>query len=391
MKLKLLFTYIIIQLFVSNTKGRDTLFFEVRNDTVIFYLDNVGDITTKKRAEFYRETVMGDSLGFYNNISDFYLNNHIAFKYLYDSKCDKQLVTSYYKNGQIKYTGYSNNFLRDSLWTFYYDNGNLKKKIIYTEDKPFVKEFYKKNGKSVFTNATGKYKDKINAIYKNPTEHSISGKIRNGKMEGGWNWSEKTCQGKEYFKNGEFVKTETYGINDGFKDPRIITKLCGYDKHEFVEIFKFIAIPNENDRENKEVRLSGIPVNFSNNEDIRFSTDDFDSSIKYKGESNLSKTFANDLALVLKSIDSNSDFWTFVQFSVLESGAIENVKVHSNNEMIVKPFEDFIKKINTFEPRIRGNQNIRCDIYLSIIFAGNKIYFPEYNYNNLPIYLYEYQ
>lgn len=389
MKLKLLNTFIIVHLFVFNTEGSDTLFFEVKGDTIKLYLDNVGDITTKKRAEFYRLTVIGDTLGFNNNISDFYLNNNIAYKYLHDSEIDKYRVTSYYKNGQIKFTGYSDNYLRDSLWTFYYDNGAIQKRVIYTKDEPFVKEFYKKSGKAVFTNANGKYKDIINALFKNPTEHSISGKIRNGKMDGGWNWREEMCQGKEYFKNGKFVKAETYGLNDGFKDPRIITKLCGYDKHEYVEIYKFIAIPREIDRENKRVRLTGIPVTFSNSEHISFSTNDFKSSIKYKGDSHLSKTLANDLALILDSIGSNSDFWSFVQFSVLETGTVENVKVHSNNKMIIKPFEDNLKKIDKFEPQKRGDQSIECDIFICILFEEGKFYFPEYNYNNLPINLFE--
>lgn len=362
MKLKLLSTFVIIPLFISNTIGSDTLFFEVKADIIRFYLDNVGDITTKQRAEFYRETIIGDSLGFNNNISDFYLDNNIAYRYLYDPLCNMQRVTSYYKSGQIKYTGFAHNFLRDSLWTFYYDNGNIQKKVIFKKDEPFVKEFYKKTGKAVFTNANGKYKDRINALYKIPTEHTISGKISNGKMEGGWNWSEETCKGMEYFKAGEFVKIETFGLNDGFIDPKIITKLCGYDKHEYVEIFKFIAIPKENDRENKNIRLNGIPVTFSNIEHISFSTDDFESSIKYKDDTNLSKTLAKDLALYLKSIGSNSDFWSLVQFSVLETGIVENVKVHSNKKNIIEPIEEFIKKTDNFEPQKRGDKSIRCDV-----------------------------
>lgn len=388
MKFKLLFTYIIIHLIIANTRGNDFIFFEVHGDTLRIYLDNVGDITTKKKAEFYRETYIGDSLGFYNNISDFYLDNSIAYTNVYDSVCAKQRVTSYYKNGQIRYTGYLDNFMRDSLWTFYYENGTVQKRVIYTKDESFVEEFYKKNGKAVFTNANGKYEDRINALYKDPTKHSISGKIENGKMEGGWNWREETCQGKEYFKNGKFVKTETYGLNDGFKDPRIITKLCGYDKHEYVDIFKFITIPKENDRENKNVRISGIPVNFSNREHISFSTDDLKSSIRYKGEPNLSKTFANDLALNLKSIGLNSDFWSFIQFSVLKTGAIENVQVHSNNKKIIKPLEERIKKMNNFEPQKKGEQSIGCDIFVCVLFTKGKFYFPEYNYNNLSINLF---
>ncbi|MPQ48828.1 hypothetical protein GCQ56_17645 [Marinifilum sp. N1E240] len=387
MKLKLLFTYLLVLLFVSITKGSDILFFEVKGDTIRIYLDDVGDITTKNRAEFYRETIIGDSFGFSNNTCDFYLDNTIAYKYLNDSIVDKHRVTSYYKNGQIKFTGYSDNFLRDSLWTFYYDNGLIQKKIIYTKNEPFVKEFYKKNGKVVFLNANGKYKDKINALYKNSKKHFISGKISNGKMEGGWNWRERTCQGKEYFENGVFVRTETYGIHDGFKNPRIITKLCGYDKHENVEIYKYISIPRENDRENKNVRLIGVPVNFRNN-DISFSTNDFKSSIKYKGYSNIGTALANDIALILKSINSNDNFWSLVQFSVLETGVVDNVKVHSNNKMIIKPFEENLKKLNKFEPQRRDDQSIGCDIFVCILFIEGKFYFPEYNYNNLSINLF---
>jgi antitoxin component YwqK of YwqJK toxin-antitoxin module len=388
MKLKLLFTFIIIHVFIANTKGEGFKFFEVRGDTIRIYLDNVGDIVTKNKAEFYRETFIGDSLGFFNNISDFYLDNSIAYTNVYDSVCDKQQVASYFKNGQLRHTGFLDNFMRDSLWTFYYDDGSVQKKVIYNKDEPFVKEFYKKNGKAVFTNANGKYEDRINALYKDPTEHFISGKIKNGKMEGGWNWRAEHCQGKEYFKNGEFVKTETYGLNDGFKDPRIITRLCGYDKHEYVEFFKFITIPQENERENKNVRLSGIPVNFSNSEHISFSTDDLKSSIRYKGEPNLSKIFATDLASNLKSIGLNRDFWAFIQFSVLETGAVENVQVHSNYKKIINPIEEKIKRMNNFEPQKKGEKSIGCDIFLCVIFTQGKFYFPEYNFNNLSINLF---
>jgi hypothetical protein len=339
------------------------------------------------RAYSHRETLIGDSLGFYNNISDFYLDNSIAYTNVYDSVCNKQQVISYYKNGQIRNTGYLDNFMKDSLWTFYYENGTVQKRVIYTKDEPFVKEFYKKNGKAVFTNANGKYEDRINALYKNLTEHSISGKIENGRMEGKWNWRGETHQGKEYFENGKFVKTETYGLNDGFINPRIITQLCGYDKHEYVEIFKFITIPKENDRENKNVRLRGIPVNFSNS-DISFSTDDLKASISYKGEPNLGKTFANDLALNLKSIGLNIDFWSFIQFSVLETGAIDNVQVHSNYKKIIKPLEEKIKEMNNFEPQKKGEQSIGCDIFVCVLFSEGKFYFPVYNYNNLSINLF---
>ena len=100
-------------------------FFSVGNDTITFYLNGVGDITTKKKANYYRKTqISRKSFNYSNSISDFYMNGQIAFSSNIINGFLNGKASAFYKNGTAKFNGFYSNSSKDSLWNFYYSNGN---------------------------------------------------------------------------------------------------------------------------------------------------------------------------------------------------------------------------------------------------------------------------
>lgn len=361
-------------------------FFRVNHDTITFFLNENGDITVKSKAVLLRKAKLdSSSFSYSGNVSDYFINNKKTYEASYYNNKPNGNVKCYYLNGNLKYNGYYNNYIRDSIWTFYYDNGNVEKVILYNNNIPLVKEFYKKNGKMVFDDGNGKFRTTIR-YGKEPLECRISGRIRNGKMDGGWYWKGDNAHGKEYFKNGEYIKTETYGLNDGYNDPRIIS-ITGYDIHENIAIFDFIAIPSESDKNSK--RLKGIPVTFKS-KDIETSVS-FNSSsssnqpLKYRDSPNIREMFSNDIINHIfkeKNNKQKNNFWLIIQFSISEDSKIENIMTFSNNIDTDQVIQEFLKSNNNFKAPIINSHYVNCNIYLSILYMDNTLYIPNYRYNN---------
>ena len=153
-------------------QNHEIFFTKFKNDTLIFYLDEVGDLTTKSNAFLYRKAYIDNKDFIYEGqVVDYYIENSKAYECHYRRGILSGEVKCFYKNGLLKYHGYYNESLKDSLWIFYYDNGNKEKIVRYRNDVPFLKEYYKKNGKPVFVEGNGKYKGTIISGYKQTAKY----------------------------------------------------------------------------------------------------------------------------------------------------------------------------------------------------------------------------
>lgn len=237
----------------------------------------------------------------------------------------------------------------------------------------------------VFNDGNGKLKSTI--LYgEKPLPCTISGKIVDGKMEGAWHWNGDYAQGIEYFENGEYIKTENFGLNDGFNNPRVIS-ITGYEPHENVTLFNFIAIPQESNKSSVEVK--GIPLVFkSEHIATSISLDSLSTNnlpLKYKNSPNLGHEFTRDFSnYILEEKNSKQihDFWCFIQFTVDEEGKTENIHTYSNKKEIEQTIFEYLTDNNDFRPSTINNKTVKCDVYLNIFYMDSALYVPEYRYDN---------
>jgi|GEM_PF-1536684 Uncharacterized protein conserved in bacteria len=384
----LLFFLLVAFSFPAFSQQKDeNIFFNTNNDTLVLYFNAGGNITTKLNAVFYRKAILDKEVFNYNGtVSDYFINNQKAYECNFSSKELNGIVRCFYSNGNLQYIGHFNNYNKDSVWTYYYDNGNIEKVIQFMDSIPIIKELYKRNSKVVFNNGNGRYISKI--LYSDaPLECTITGKVVNGKMEGAWHWTGTYAQGIEYYSNGKYVRTENYGLNDGFKNPRIIS-ITGFDPHENVNIFDFFTLPQESIQ--RDMTLKGIPFAFKGNQiatSISFNSSSSNNlPLKYKTSSNLKKEFSwdfsNHLSKVIKSNQINF-FWCFIQFEVNKNNQVKNISVYSNNEIIELDIKKYLSNITDFESARINNEDVTCDIYLNLYFENNTLYIPNYHYGNI--------
>ncbi len=342
-------------------RNDEDIFFKLRGDTIMFYLDNVADITVKSNAYFHRTVCIDEQdFEYTGKVVDTFIDNGRAYECFYSKGHLSGEVRCFNPDGNLRYDGFFKNSLKDSVWTFYYENGNVEKIINFNNNEPYLKEFYKSNGKGVFVDGNGKYTGRINYVYKQTSECRISGNIKNGKMDGSWRWKELSSGGGiDYFENGKYIKSESYGL-DPFDSQKI--SLLGYDLHEKVEVFKFMAVPSSRGKNHIVSR-----------------------SLKYKNTFNLNESFATELVSFLTEInkkESLPDYWTFVQFKVNCKNDTENIIVHSNNKLASHSIKKFISELNGFEAAKPNNNPLDCAIYLCLFHENGKIILPKYNFNS---------
>lgn len=359
----------------------DKLFFKVVGSTVYFYLDNVGDITTKEKADYYRIAQFDDQFSYVGKIEDYFITDKLAYECHQDSNHISYKVKAYHNNGKLRYQGYLNQSYRDSLWTYYYSNGNVQKKILFKESQPQVLEFYKRNGKNIFVNGTGKFRDRIYAVRKQPILYNIWGKMKNGKMHGKWSWKGNLTGGFDIFNEGEYVEKEKIY---GFKDSRFIS-LLGFDIHENVDIFKFIAVPRKDYKNTKKATLvPQIPVKFSSST-FSFHSRDLQNQLKYRNSIYLDSLFVQDISEFLArnlSEKKPSNFGAVIQFTVNKDNSVKNTQVHSNSVNLQKSLTRFISTNVNFQAIKNELESIDCDVFLCILSKNGKLYVPQYNFNN---------
>ncbi len=382
---KLLPFLLLFSTIMSFSQNVETCFFKRNDAGLMFFLDEIGDVTTSSSASYYRLAlpyIYNGRLLYSGPANDYFLNNEKAWECTYIKGVLSGEVKSYYQNNQIKYRGFFSHALRDSTWTFFYKNGNVEKIVHFTNDIPFIKEFYRNNGKPVFVDGNGKYSSSIICEFKNTSSFKISGSIKNGKIDGRWQWSDTRMSGSDLFKDGNYIKSLTPGAQQ-------MVSLIGFDLHENVDLLKFIAIPRNNTETQKDIKISGIPVNFSDTDFEKSSYFDLSNPnnqpLKYKNSVYLDKTLAPEISgslLELVKANQVKKIWCFIQFVVNEKSLIENIVVQSNNDLITNKLTQLISNITGFEAVKSDAQYIKCDIYLCCFYDNDHLNFPDYNYNN---------
>lgn len=363
----------------------DEVFFRNNGGKMTFYLNDVGDITSKSQAVYYRVAKL-DSITFnyIDTVQDYYIDGQLAYEAFYSGGFMQGTVKAFFKNGNIKYTGFYKNSARDSLWVYHFNNGNIEKIIRYKDSIIYVQELYKKNGKNIFSNGNGNYSGTIIINQKTALEGLIKGKIVNGRMDGPWRVTGIFGQALDYFKDGEYIRSEYWGSN--FPIKRQIYSITGFELHENVDLFKFQALPLI--KSNNNVKLNGIPVVFMPNQ-ISTSiniTDTCNLSLKYKNSIKLNSEFNKDVTkFIAQFVKDNSinSFLSFIQFTVTAENRIENIEIQSNNVLFSNKFNEFFKSNNEFYAPRLNCRPINCNIYLCIYFNNGKLYIPQYQYGDL--------
>ena len=329
-------------------------FFEIKQDTLLFYLNRIGDITTKSHSYYYRKAKINkDHLYYEGIVQDFYKDNQLAFQQEFENGLLNGSTVQYNENGKLHHEGQYVNSFRDGKWKYYYKKGSLEKVIEYKSGVPHLQAYYKKNGKEIFTDGNGKYKGNIYIGEKALNSYSVSGKVKDGKQDGWWNFS----GGREYFEDGVFIRGVT-SWSEYTHEPAIT--FTGYNVHEDASVFRFIAIPEANTH------------NYL-----------FSQMLTYNDSPRLDEDFKSDLSRFLYNINyenSLDNYWCFLQFTVGDDDRVSNVMLHSNNTTINTKLRKYISELDKFIAPHPNKQPTACSIYLSFYVVGGKIMMPEYSF-----------
>jgi antitoxin component YwqK of YwqJK toxin-antitoxin module len=373
----------------------DITFFTTVDDSIVFYIDQLGEISTSKSAFYIRKAIIDSTSYNYSGlIQDYHIGGTKAYECCYKNTFLHGEVNSFFENGKIKYHGYYKESVKDSIWSYYYNNGQMDKLINFKTGRPVVKSCFKSNGKEMISNGNGSFSSQITVLLgnKEPVDCQISGNLKDGLMEGKWLWRTDYAHGIDHFKTGDYYETKGSGA---FQVPRMVS-LTGYDVHENVNIFKFIAIPQEEPQIVKTT-IPNIPVQFNSLDfESQISVSDTNNREKgplYKNSLNLNKSFSQDLNDFLISVINQNkitNYWCFIQFAINTKNNLEKVDIHSNNKLISQYLEKYLSSISDFQTLTRNGQNIPCNIYLSLFYANGTLNIPEYNINNAGINLLEY-
>jgi antitoxin component YwqK of YwqJK toxin-antitoxin module len=328
--------------------------FDIRKDTITFYLNKFGDITTKDRASYYRKAKINTSEYTYDGlVKDYFLNDQLAFQQSFENGVINGQTIQYYDNGKLHHTGQYVNSLREGKWDYYYDNGRIEKILQYKSGRANLQEFRKRSGKTVFTNGNGKFRGNIIIGHKSISSYRISGTIKNGQPDGWWEWPD----GKELFEDGKLIKGLT-SWTEYNSNPAI--SLTGFNLHEEVGIFKFIAFPKSNTLGYK-----------------------FSEILSYNNSNNLDEDFKTELIERLSEINKKTNsrnYWCFIQFNINKNNITNDIKVHTNNKLISTKLKGFILNLKKFDAPNPKNETTECLVYLSFYVENGEIVMPEYSF-----------
>ncbi len=328
--------------------------FEVKNDIIIFYLNNFGDVTTKTKSSYYRKAKINITDYIYDGlVEDYFSNGQLAFQQSFENGEINGQSLQYYDNGKLNITGQFKNSLKEGLWNYYYDNGSIEKIIQYKSGRPSLQEFRKRNGKTVFTNGNGKYRGNIIIGYKSNSSYRISGTIKNGQTHGWWEWPD----GKELFEDGVLIKGLT-SWSEYNSNPAI--SLTGFNLHEEVSIFKFMAFPKS--------KLLGYK---------------FSEILSYNNSNNLDEDFKTELIKHISEINkktSSKNYWCFIQFNINKNNITNDIEVYTNNKLISTNLKTFILNLKKFKTPNPKNEPTECLVYLSFFVEDGEIIMPKYSF-----------
>lgn len=262
-------------------------------------------------------------------------------------------ITTYYENGNIKESGYYKQGNRDSIWCFFYENGNVEKKIIFTNNIPRLMEYYKKNGKPVFTDGNGEYEGECNTSGNLAYLRKIKGKVKNGLMVDRWKIYIYNTSCIEVYENGKFI----LGKGDQghtYENFGLIT-LTGVPYYEVIDLIDHVILDDDN--------VLFLPF--------------YDKNI------NLKDNFFDKLRMDLTSnqnLDLSGFFYGLFEFKIENGKIIESsFKQITNNIKIANQVKRNIISMTKWDSQ---EKNPSFTFYLPIIWENNKLYIEIKDYKN---------
>ena len=342
MKRLLIVTHLLLILSL-NCLAQENIFFKNSGDSAIIYLSSIGGISNQKDAAIYRVTKFENNLfAFKGRVNDYFIKNgKQALKGNYVNGLLEGPFTTYYVNGKIKESGYYQRGKRDSIWCFYYENGNIEKKILYKNDFPRLMEYYKKNGKPVFTDGNGEYEGECNTNGNLVDFRKIKGKVKDGLMVDRWTIYIYNNTSTEVFENGKFIRGKD-DHNRTYDDFGLIT-LTGFPYYDHVDLTSL----NSNDDKGYHW------PSYDKNMDIIASFID-----KFR-----LKIISND------NLDKNGFFYGLFEFRVEAGKVLESsFKQITNDPKSSNEVKQLIISMNKWDDQ----PSFTC--YLPVIWEKNKIY-----------------
>lgn len=336
----------VLLLFITSTLfSQNPVFFEQKEDTIIFYLSCNGNITAENNATYKRVGFFDkEKLAFDGNVIDYYYpNGVIALKAKYQNGLYDDHVISYYKSGIIKETGKYKGNDRDSIWTFYYKNGIVEKKIDYSHTQQKLTEYYTKNGKPVFLDGNGIYKGYSNKDYFSCEQYPIKGELKDGVMVGRWTINFGYSVSTEVFENGRFISGHETPHNRIYDDASLINP-SGFPYFEKISLLDYLIACNK----------SGLycPT--------------------YKKEI-IEKGFLVDLEQEIRSkFNTNEFFYALLEFQ-LDNGVIisNSFKSITNDKKRADELKNIIISLNKWD---KPDDNVSFTIYLPVFWENGIIY-----------------
>ncbi len=329
----------------SSLFSQKPVFFEQKEDTIIFYLSCNGRLIEKDKATYKRISFFENNrLAFCGNVVDYYYpKGTIALRARYQNGLYEGHVINYYKTGTIRETGNYKSQNRDSIWTFYYNNEKLEKKINYGNTQQKLIEYYKKNGKPIFLDGNGMYKGYLKKDYFSCEQYLIKGELKDGVMDGRWTINLNNSISTEVFENGKFIRGHETPHNRTYEDASLINP-TGFTYYENIALLDYLIACNK----------SGFYWPTYN-------------------KKNIEKDFLVELEQkIIEKINITEFFYALIEFQ-LDNGIINSnsFKSVTNDKKKADELKDLILSLNKWD---MSNEKLSFTIYLPVFWENGVIY-----------------
>jgi antitoxin component YwqK of YwqJK toxin-antitoxin module len=350
MKYKLILVSLMINMIsFSQNESLFSKLYEIQNEYIKIYLDEVYKVEYKQCAKYYMLCKIDrQKLEFTDSVFVFDMKDRIRSKcYFQSSKLHGKFV-SYFQDGQIEITGEYTEGIRTGEWKYYYSNSQLKKIIDFGTGIyfPLLKEFYIKNGKRKVSNGNGDFKDLMASSISSTRLMKYRGNVTNGLLSGKWIVEDNgsiIC--KEEYDNGELIQGISFSIESGEQEylDKPISTIFEINYLEYVKIFG--------------------PSHCNGETELGLSLDFLD---KLHG-------------MLVDRINDFNDSWYFVEIQTDKKGIFNNAIIYPNNELLQGLIRDNFKdkEIETVWPQARFGQEV------IMIYFNDEVYFSgSQNSNN---------
>jgi YD repeat-containing protein len=207
----------------------------ISSDTVILFLDrDTYKLSENFCAGIYRVAPINRYFQFNGLVMDYFTeNDRLAARLNYVEGYLDGPCTLYFRNGNIREKGEYRKNIRIGIWDYYYESGIKYKSIKFTESGNYLLESFDATGKPGVINGNGVYSSSASDVNSENQNSRITGKIKDGLMDGEWQISFNNDPGRvqtEKFSKGKFLRgtgsNMIWGRTNYFTDP-----VCKIDIH----------------------------------------------------------------------------------------------------------------------------------------------------------------